>query len=46
MPPSKAAERRAAELRSLLDRYLYEYHVLDDPSVPDEVYDRLHDELV
>jgi DNA ligase (NAD+) len=49
MPRSSAVaapEARAAELRDLLDRYSYEYHVLDDPSVPDEVYDRLYDELV
>src|SRR5581483_7458446 len=39
-------EARAAELRELLNRYSYEYHVLDDPSVADEVYDRLYDELV
>jgi DNA ligase (NAD+) len=39
-------QARAAELRELLNRYSYEYHVLDDPSVPDEVYDRLYDELV
>ena len=37
---------RAAELRDLLNRYLYEYHVLDDPSVSDAEYDRLYDELV
>jgi DNA ligase (NAD+) len=37
---------RAAELRELLNRYLYEYHVLDDPSVSDAEYDRLYDELV
>src|SRR4029079_10994904 len=30
----------------LLNRYLYEYHVLDDPSVADAEYDRLYDELV
>ena len=36
----------AAELRELLNRYLYEYHVLDDPSVSDAEYDRLYDELV
>ncbi|MGZ4354150.1 MAG: DNA ligase LigA-related protein, partial [Gaiellaceae bacterium] len=41
MPPSE----RAAELRELLGRYLYEYHVLDDPSVSDAEYDRLYDEL-
>jgi len=38
--------KRAAELRSLLGRYLYEYHVLDSPSVSDAEYDRLYDELV
>jgi DNA ligase (NAD+) len=36
---------RAAELRGLLNRYLHEYHVLDDPSVSDAEYDRLLDEL-
>src|SRR3954447_2705378 len=36
---------RAAELRDLLNRYSYEYHVLDDPSVADAEYDRLYDEL-
>jgi DNA ligase (NAD+) len=49
MPRSSAVstpEARASELRELLNRYSYEYHVLDDPSVPDEVYDRLYDELV
>jgi DNA ligase (NAD+) len=39
-------ERRAAELRRLLTQYLYEYHVLDEPSVSDAEYDRLYDELV
>jgi DNA ligase (NAD+) len=47
MPSSSAGpEKRAAELRELLNRYLYEYHVLDDPSVADAEYDRLYDELV
>jgi DNA ligase (NAD+) len=49
MPSSRQAptlESRAAELRALLNRYLYEYHVLDDPSVSDAEYDRLYDELV
>jgi DNA ligase (NAD+) len=44
--PSSDAAKRAKELRALLGRYLYEYHVLDDPSVPDPEYDRLYDELV
>jgi DNA ligase (NAD+) len=46
LPPSDVGPAaRAAELRRLLNRYLYEYHVLDDPSVPDEEYDRLFEEL-
>jgi DNA ligase (NAD+) len=45
MPPSDAAAKRVIELRALLNRYLYEYHVLDEPSVPDAEYDRLYDEL-
>jgi DNA ligase (NAD+) len=36
---------RAAELRSLLERYNYRYHALDDPEVPDAEYDRLMVEL-
>jgi DNA ligase (NAD+) len=41
-----SSERRAQELRKQLNRWLYEYHVLDDPSVDDAVYDRAYDELV
>jgi DNA ligase (NAD+) len=36
---------RAQELRGSLNRWLYEYHVLDDPSVDDATYDRAYDEL-
>ena len=36
---------RAAELRDLLNRWLHEYHVLDEPSVDDATYDRAYDEL-
>jgi DNA ligase (NAD+) len=36
---------RAAKLREELKRYLYEYHVLDAPTVSDAEYDRLFDEL-
>src|SRR5581483_9477814 len=44
---SKAsAATRADELRALLGRWLYEYHVLDEPSVDDATYDRHYDELV
>jgi DNA ligase (NAD+) len=40
------SSERAAELRALLGRWLYEYHVLDDPSVDDATYDRHYDELL
>src|SRR5690348_7078940 len=43
---SSETSARAAELRGLLGRWLYEYHVLDDPSVDDATYDRHYDELV
>jgi len=33
-------------LREQLNRWLYEYHVLDDPSVDDATYDRRYDELL
>ncbi|MDN0075820.1 NAD-dependent DNA ligase LigA [Crenobacter sp. SG2303] len=36
---------RLAELTELLNRYGYEYYVLDAPSVPDAEYDRLLREL-
>jgi len=45
MASSRRPSQRAAELRELLNRYLYEYHVLDEPSVSDAQYDRLYDEL-
>ncbi|HXW77196.1 MAG TPA: NAD-dependent DNA ligase LigA, partial [Candidatus Eremiobacteraceae bacterium] len=37
--------KRAQELRDLLNRYSYEYHVLDAPSVEDARYDALLREL-
>ncbi len=40
-----AATARAAELREQLDRYNYQYYVLDNPEVPDAEYDRLMLEL-
>jgi DNA ligase (NAD+) len=40
------SEQRAEELRALLNRWLHEYHVLDDPSVDDATYDKHYDELV
>jgi len=41
----RAAAKRAADLRELLDRYNYRYHALDDPEVSDAEYDRLLIEL-
>ncbi len=38
-------EKRIQELHTLLNRYSYEYHVLDQPSVNDAVYDSLFGEL-
>lgn len=38
-------KERISELKSLLGRYSYEYHVLDTPSVSDAVYDSLFGEL-
>lgn len=45
MTRQTAAAQRAQELRRLLQRYSYEYHVLDAPSVDDVVYDSLFREL-
>ncbi len=42
----KEAQKRVAELQSLLNQYGYEYYVLDQPSVPDSVYDQTYKELV
>lgn len=39
-------EKRVQELHQLLHRYNYEYHVLDNPSVPDAEYDKLLHELI
>ena len=36
---------RQRELCDILNRWAYEYYVLDDPSVPDREYDKLYDEL-
>ena len=38
-------ESRARELRELILKYNYEYHVLDNPSVSDAVWDSLFGEL-
>lgn len=44
-PSANAARKRAVELRQLLDRFSYEYHALDQPSVSDAEYDALFREL-
>lgn len=36
---------RMRELIDILNKWAYEYYVLDDPSVEDREYDRLYDEL-
>lgn len=39
------SQKRYSELLALLNRYAYEYYVLDEPSVDDAVYDSLIREL-
>ena len=36
---------RMREICDILNKWAYEYYVLDDPSVSDKEYDRLYDEL-
>lgn len=38
-------KERAQELKKLLEKYSYQYYVLDNPSVNDSVYDSLFSEL-
>ncbi len=38
-------EKRAEALRKTIDDYRYRYHVLDDPTITDESYDSLMEEL-
>lgn len=38
-------KKRAEDLRNLINKYSYEYHVLDNPSVSNEIWDSLLDEL-
>lgn len=40
------AEKRIAELRSIVERLSYEYYVLDRPSADDREYDRYYQELL
>ncbi len=39
------AQKRAQELRAVIDGYRYKYHVQDDPTITDEIYDSLTREL-
>ncbi|WP_165981069.1 NAD-dependent DNA ligase LigA [Macrococcus lamae] len=39
-------QQRVDELHKLLHQYNYEYHVLDQPSVPDSEYDKMLHELI
>lgn len=39
-------KQRIEELRNLLNQYAYEYYVLDQPSVPDSIYDQYYQELL
>lgn len=45
MKISRKLEKRAEKLRKTIDDYRYRYHVLDDPTISDEVYDSLMEEL-
>lgn len=38
-------QQQLSELRNTINKYNYQYHALDDPSVPDAEYDRLMNEL-
>ncbi|MEH6888540.1 NAD-dependent DNA ligase LigA [Bacillus sp. JJ864] len=42
----EAAQKRIEELRDILNKLNYEYHVLDQPSVSDAEYDRHMQELI
>jgi len=39
------AKKRAEKLRKLIDEYRYQYHVLDEPTISDEIYGSLTVEL-
>ena len=39
-------DKRIRELIDQLNKWAYEYYVLDNPSVPDTRYDALYDQLV
>ncbi len=39
-------KNRIEKLRKEIDKHRYAYHVLDNPEIPDEVYDSLMEELI
>ena len=45
MRATEATRKRVTELRDQIRLYNYQYHVLDDPTVPDVEYDRLFRDL-
>jgi DNA ligase (NAD+) len=45
MMQNQPSQDRVAELRAIITKYNYEYHVLDQPSVTDAIYDSLFGEL-
>lgn len=45
MTNNLAIQARITELREMIDEHNYRYYVLDNPEVPDAVYDRLFREL-
>lgn len=45
MQDLKKTRQRAEKLKKVIDEYRYRYHVLDDPTITDESYDSLMDEL-
>ena len=42
----KEAKLRSEEITRIVERWSYEYYVLDNPSVPDSEYDKLMNELI
>ena len=38
-------KQNVEKLKTVLNRYSYEYYVLDEPTVPDSIYDALFREL-
>ena len=42
----KEAKQRSEEITRTVERWSYEYYVLDNPSVPDSEYDKLMNELI